>query len=77
MISSDTDPQLAKLRAKLDELEQVIRSNGESAGARFTDQARSEPIGTTLPSVPMDEEADHGRRGGAGSWLWRLLTGQR
>jgi hypothetical protein len=72
MTSFNSDPQLDKLLAKLNELEQLVRSSGEHA-----DSARSDLIGMKSPVPPVEEQAGDGRRGGAGGWLWRLFTGQR
>jgi hypothetical protein len=74
---SDLLTKMAKLRAKLYELEQVVRSNGVNTAARSPDPARSDFIGTTASIPPTDEQTSLSRRGGAGSWLRRLFMGQR
>jgi hypothetical protein len=68
--------QQAKLRAKLDELEQVVRSSLDEAAQRRRVHVPPPSVDPIQPAEADAASLPGGRRGG-GSWLWRLFTGQR
>jgi hypothetical protein len=70
------NPQQAKLRLKLDELEQVVRSKLDEAAQSRRAHAPPPPVDPTRPAEADAAGLPGGRRGGA-TWLWRLFTGQR
>ncbi len=71
-----TNPQQTKLRAKLDELEQVVRSRLDEAAQHRRVHVPPPPV-DPIRSAEVDAAGLPGGRRGGGSWLWRLFTGQR
>jgi hypothetical protein len=76
-MSQPSSPEHAKLRAKLDELEQVVRARYNAAAEQRRAQASLPRVEPENPAEPDGVGAQGNRRGGTGGWLWRLFTGQK